>query len=131
MEPKNDETPEYNDYLEFKKEEEELGILEKDSLYSTFKEFNRSSEYKHYLKIKDDVLSRNIEFKLTYFDYFWLSCDYCGEDDYVIFSMINTDKEFTLENLECICKTCNKMKGKLSSMEFIDHCEKVVIYPDC
>jgi hypothetical protein len=68
---------------------------------------------------------------LTFLDFVMISCDYCGEGDEIDFRMINADEGLTLENLKCICETCKRLVGRLSSKDFIDHCEKVVIYPDC
>jgi len=100
-----------------------------------------------YDRYKRNASMRNLQFDLTKEQFKELTqqdCFYCGQypsqhvitknhglkfnGDYVYNGVdrINNAKGYSLDNCAPCCKRCNWMKHDMSSVEFINHCKKVV-----
>ena len=84
---------------------------------------------KRYFLYRKGAKERGIKFKITidYFKKFWQKpCCYCGNEIKTIgLDRIDNTRGYIINNLIPCCSKCNRMKGKLSQKEFIEHCKKI------
>jgi len=79
---------------------------------------------------KQGAKSRNLEWTLTenQFMALWqVPCHYCGEPiDTIGLDRLDNTKGYTPDNVGTCCFTCNRMKGNMTSDEWLSHIRKVV-----
>jgi len=78
---------------------------------------------------KHDAKKRNYCFELSFNEFMELwqvRCKYCGVDIKTIgVDRIDNSIGYTKENIVPCCRECNRMKGKLSTKEFIYKCKLI------
>jgi len=83
-----------------------------------------------YRRYKHEAKRRNIDFNITknQFKTYWKKkCYFCGGEIKTIgLDRIDNNKGYSIDNLKSCCKVCNRMKGKMSYPNFINHCKKIV-----
>jgi len=74
---------------------------------------------------------RGYAFELTreQFDFICAQpCHYCGDHDSKGADRYDNDQGYTLKNTVPCCKTCNQMKSKRTSEEFLEACRRVAAH---
>lgn len=98
---------------------------------------NREAQYERNLLprnklwgYKQGAKSRNLEWTLTdnQFMALWqVPCHYCGEPiDTIGLDRLDNTKGYTPDNVGTCCFTCNRMKGNMTTDEWLAHIRKVV-----
>jgi hypothetical protein len=106
----------------------------------------QAASYHLYAQYRLHALRRNYEWSLNREEFLQLTkqdCVYCGSEPRTICKPTNgcfgeyiyngldrlvNSIGYTIENCVPCCARCNKMKGVMSSAEFIEHCKKVSLF---
>ena len=103
----------------------------RDEMIERMKRYHKSFQGR-YNAYKHDSKRKNRKWDLTQkeFKSFWQKpCYYCGGEIKTIgLDRIDSEKDYTLDNLVPCCKWCNIMKNNYTKEEFIKHCKKITSY---
>lgn len=93
---------------------------------------SRTSPSYQFNVYKQNARRREIEFSLSLSDFIsmWKSpCSYCGGEIKTIgIDRIKNDRGYIPGNVTPCCSICNRSKGSMSYIEFVEHCKKVVVH---
>lgn len=98
-------------------------------------EQTRGTPQKKFDTYKNMAKSRGYEFTLRFADFmeFWRKpCSYCGDSIKTVgIDRIDNTIGYTVENCVPCCETCNKMKRMQTKEEFLERCQRIVMFCLC
>ncbi|MDH3412443.1 MAG: hypothetical protein OER87_07520 [Gammaproteobacteria bacterium] len=81
-----------------------------------------------YRRIKYRASKKGMEFDITLPECYDLGpCEYCGGES-TGFDRVDSGKGYVPENIVCACGTCNTMKMRMTTEEFLTHIRRILAF---
>jgi hypothetical protein len=98
------------------------------------KEIEQNDPKRQYIRYINSSVSRNLEFKLSFEEYFEVvknKCYYCNdlhERGFNGLDRIDSCEGYNIENIVSCCKMCNYLKKALDNSKFLKRIEHILFY---
>lgn len=121
------------EYIKKKSEQNQRRFKTNPEALVNKKKYDKSDKgvYKRYINEcnRRNRLVRGIKMELTFEEFSKLitsNCYYCGVENCRGVDRLDSDGNYTVENSQPCCSSCNEMKNNKTEVQFIEHLKKIM-----